>query len=278
MASIENARTLVLPHDTDSAHAQAVLMGWPLALVRVGMKLELQGLPAFDTSRQAIRRDSASRSASYDWRTRSYAGFLDLEVPVRIGQLHHVDDGLVAFMRDGDPTIYAPAYVPGRERASKRSTAATANDPNVAVPQDETVTLKPSSRGSDADGRATLTLLLDPRATLHLSTGLLPVKTLDIPASLYAQALRAIEMAFLVNPVIGGPHELTLPVPNESGFVWAWTPGGAGDRSDLPVTPTPFGDAARFGYSPQTVRDGWLRLKPKPESTDRSSQRTRSAE
>jgi hypothetical protein len=284
MLAIEGAHTYILPDDAQAAQAQAVLMGRPLALVRTGLRLELAGLPAFDTSLDAVQAAlPAKTDAPYDWTRRNDASLSGVDFLVRLGDRNHLEDGLVAFLLDGPnpyDTIYAPA-------------AASTGGTGVTKPAPDTVRLKlrvnidpPATPYlsaaqqiaalqdiSAAPARLPVTLLMDPRASVHATTGILPVKAITLPAEIYTSALRAIEVAFFTHPVLRGTQGLELPVPDEGGFFWRWTTsvklGGSVQPNDEDLLRLRMGDRAHFSFSPQLAQDGWLKLVPQPKESER---------
>jgi hypothetical protein len=68
----------------------------------------------------------------------------------------------------------------------------------------------------------TVTILFDPRAKLHLTSGILPTKVIDIPAPDYAPALDAIQVSFLTAPILTPHGSRSVALPKEPGFAWSW--------------------------------------------------------
>jgi hypothetical protein len=279
MASIENAHTYILSDGAGGDQPYAVLMGRPLALVRAELRLELAGLPAFDTGLAAVRAAMAANGGgAYDWTLRDDAGLRDVDFPVRLGDRNHLSDGLVGYFIDG-PVPYDTFYAPA---------AAAADGTGVRRPAPDTLRLKlrpaldppdvpypgPAAQTAALEDatvrsvRTAVTLLMDPRAAVHATTGVLPVKEIDLPAESYARALRSIEVAFFTHPVLRGAQGLELPVPDEAGFTWHWTMGvkqdGTARPQDEELRAPATGDRAHFSFSPQIAQDGWLKLVPQP--------------
>ncbi|MCB0524934.1 MAG: carboxypeptidase-like regulatory domain-containing protein [Lewinellaceae bacterium] len=134
-----------------------------------------------------------------------------------------------------------------------------------------------------------LGILMDPRAAVHLHTGILPVKRVDIPPALFAEALNNIQIAFLTTPVIS-PEPLTewkdtngqpqtvnqkflLQAPLQKGYEWSWLQPG--DPNDIPAEQVDTQPPA--GYLPilgnQVIYDGWMRMSLKKESKDSTEQK-----
>jgi hypothetical protein len=120
--------------------------------------------------------------------------------------------------------------------------------------------------------RTAVTLLMDPRASVHATTGILPIKAIDLPSEIYSKALQSIEVAFFTHPVLRGSQGLALPVPDESGFIWRWTmgvkQGGAAQPHDEDLLEIQIGDRAHFSFTPQVAQDGWLKLVPRPAKSE----------
>ncbi|HEX8363529.1 MAG TPA: hypothetical protein VF613_25640, partial [Longimicrobium sp.] len=230
-----------------------------------------------DSLRAAV---AANGGGAYDWTQRDDAGLRDVDFPVRLGDRNHLSDGLVGYFIDG-PQPYDTFYAP----------AAAAQATGVRRPAPDTLRLKlrPALDPPDVpyhgaaaqaaalkdatvrSARTAVTLLMDPRAAVHATTGVLPVKEIDLPAESYARALRSIEVAFFTHPVLRGAQGLELPVPDEAGFSWHWTTGvkqdGTARPHDEKLRAPATGDRAHFSFSPQVAQDGWLKLVPQPPQT-----------
>jgi hypothetical protein len=147
--------------------------------------------------------------------------------PVRIGAADRLDDGLVALW-DG--------------------AALTSGDIGLELVLDQP---------------HRLTLLVDPRAPVHVTSGILPGKALRLPPAQYQPALDGMTLAFFAAPVLTDGDRLDLPVPSVPGHHWAWQEVGLPD-ADL--------DDARPGTAfpdPPVLREGWLALVPGPDEGTR---------
>ncbi|MCP1463004.1 hypothetical protein [Pseudomonas sp. S3E17] len=280
LGTIENAHTYILPDDKQAAQAQAVLMGQPLALVRAGLRCEVQGLPAFVTSSDELARLLPGQNdKTYDWTQRDSADIRGIDIPVRLGDRDHLEDGLVAYLLDSDTpytTLYAPAAPSPGVAGIERPTAQTitlnlhANIDPPTHPYADAKAQIDDLRDVRIPAQKTLSLLVDPRAMVHATTGLLPVKAIGIPPDITAAALRNIEMTFFTHPILRSQQRLSLPIPPESGFVWEWTTSVLQDGQqvpqDEPLPASQVGDRAAFSYTPQTAEDGWLKLTPAPQT------------
>jgi len=64
---------------------------------------------------------------------------------------------------------------------------------------------------------------------VHASSGIVPVKAIDIPPEQYQDALRNIEVSFLSAPILTDRNQVQIPLPLTPGGSWSWLekyPGG----------------------------------------------------
>ena len=104
-----------------------------------------------------------------------------------------------------------------------------------------------------------MTAIVDPRAPVHATTGLLPTAALRIPADQYVRAMQRLAVTFTTRPVLRDTLELRLPLPAEPGFSWAWVAAGQ-PPAPLQIAASP--DTPIYGYGPQRLLEGWLDLIP----------------
>jgi len=105
----------------------------------------------------------------------------------------------------------------------------------------------------------TLIMLLDPRGKVHATSGILPVKAIDIPPEQYSNLLQHLEVTFLVAPILTDQSAVNLPTPAEPGYVWSWLENKAGAWQEEDISqPNPSEPFSK----PQKIREGWLKFKP----------------
>lgn len=63
---------------------------------------------------------------------------------------------------------------------------------------------------------------MDPRGLIHCTTGLLPTEALSLPMQFVAPALEKLQVSFLSAPLLSEQRKLTLSLPEEAGYSWAW--------------------------------------------------------
>lgn len=272
--AIENAHTYIMPANNQASQALAVLMGRPIAIVKAGLRLELEGLPAFDTGAASLAQAMNDTVNGYDWTSRNIANITKVRFPIRLGDRNHLEDGLIAYMHgDGSfDTIYAPAAnqnaIPGVVRPKPDTIVL---EPNASIDPPEKNSADKAEKIADmCDCNKTLrqkvvTMLIDPCAKIHAAAGVLPVKAIDLPPEIYIPALRKMAVTFFTHPVLRGNQKLDLPFPDEPGYQWSWTTArlqsdGIAQPESEPLAPYQQGDRANFSYTPQLIEEGWLRL------------------
>lgn len=236
----------------------SVLIGRPLALVRASLSLSLDGAPIGDLT---------------PWSTTwppPQGDFTGYAYAVRLGDQATRQDGLIGYFAGADTSTFNS--VPA---------------PDGSLTQDYVRTIGPVGQTSGtnylsvrADGSTTqyVTMLVDPRAAVHAVTGILPVKTLEVPPAFVDGPLSALEVSFTTNALLttigptpgsgptppANPLAVSVPIPVEQGGTWTWWEPVAAPGS-APPTWSPY-DLARatpnatLTSAPTTVRDGYLQL------------------
>ncbi|MCB0429491.1 MAG: hypothetical protein H6585_02555 [Flavobacteriales bacterium] len=254
MNAIQQSDRFIDPTNSAQDASLAVLLGRPLALTRAVLGLETQGglLPISQASTEATDpwpQDINNNRYTYTDRIPySSANMGNVQFPVRMGDLANLDDGLVAYLIEAtgeDPysTVYAPAAPAGGQH-------------HVTAPDADTLQLVLNGAS------ITLTMLVDPRAAVHATTGVLPVQELGIPPDQYSEILRNLQITFATTPVLNERQQLVVPLPQESGYVWSWVNPGA--EGEVPLKPNESNDDAVWDFTPQTLREGWLKLSQNP--------------
>ena len=175
--------------------ARAMLVSRPLAIVSATLDLQTWGPRPVHQGWIPLRQDMKRHP------TRHTAGAGGVRWPVRIGAQSRHTDGVVGCWRVGD-------------------------DATTGLSQ-RTFDVNPE------DDAEQLTLLIDPRARVHLFTGVLPSKAIDIPRAHYEKAMDRLGVYFEVRPWLTSADELTsgasggptiqLPTPTIDGRTWSWT-------------------------------------------------------
>lgn len=245
ISTVDSALENIEPENFAQHQDLALLVGRPLALVRASLDLQLQGAPALNQSWDSFRLDLNRNYRQND-------GFTSIQFPVRVGDHRQSNDGVVGYWKEsGDAyegdTFYAPqSSVVGSEKILSHADVKTESDPPVAI------FLSPAARPR------TIAMLLDPRGVAHATSGIVPTKSISIPPDQYSAALRAIQVTFISAPILTGAGKISLPLPKETGYQWAWLQKDGAQWSEVTAIGTPSAQAEFTGR--QELREGWLKL------------------
>ena len=269
MQTIDNATMGIEPDAFKQDRGLAVLIGRPLALVRAELRLDLYGLPAIDQSLPAFKAavDSFLQDGLYSEPTRRSADFARCRFPVRLGDFERANDGLVGYFIESEnqadtyATFYACKYTPHQSK----SIVDPRNDQRNDQPR---LWLCPG----DKKPRGVI-MLVDPRAPVHALTGVLPIKSIDLPPVQFADAMKRISVTFLTAPVLAGAGDVALAVPTEVGHAWSWLARQVDEEHfgvrkwiTQNVLDSPNASAA-FSAQPLRLSEGWLHLYPAKSSS-----------
>jgi hypothetical protein len=208
ITAIDSAVKNIEPENFTQHQDLALLMGRPLALVRASVNLEVKGLPVTHQGWNEFRQNMKEN-------TRRDNGFSSVKFPIRIGEYRQFNDGTVGYWREDGKGEYEGKvfFAPQTDETGKitDSHVKTHKSPEAMVFY-QTVKANPQI----------LSLLIDPRGVVHATTGILPVKAINIPPDQYSAALQAIEITFLSTPIITDAGKIHLPLPEEAGYQWSW--------------------------------------------------------
>ncbi len=292
LSALDSALENIAPENFAQHQAQALLMGRPIALVRVALRWELQGLPAnhqgWTTFHQDLRRFARETRA-----------FEKVKLPLRLGEFRQFNDGLVGYWIEAEaneaatilpasrrtvPTLgaelesvaaeieailqkamngrlqresflqaVAPLAARSRVRAeniwhrlqtcgwiesdeafryNRFFAPQTGGNVEGAGINDDYI-FTHEQNANDARGGfnlelaleeapLTLTVLLDPRGSLHATSGILPTKAIHLPPDQFSAALQNLEISFLTAPILSDRETVNISLPEEPGYVWSW--------------------------------------------------------
>jgi hypothetical protein len=240
-ATVRDSLDFTLPAAFRESAETAVLAGQPLALARAGLSLEVPGGTAASQSWDSFVAQVLDAAPPDD------AGLSTVQFPVRLGGPQRLDDSLVGFwvQQEGE-TSWLTFYAPG---------ASESQGGGVQPPAQDTITLTPQP---DSDVAVVVTLLLDPRGSVHATSGVLPVGEISIPPDRFTSAIASLSLALATHPVLSpsAASTMSLALPKLSAGEWSWiTIGGqqwqAAGTADAPA-------AAALDYTPQQISEGWL--------------------
>jgi hypothetical protein len=271
LASINTTLPTVVPSTFRQDKAAGILMGRPLALTLASFQLDLKGLPANDLGwtpwNTEIKNNNTKALTGPEFKERDSAKFTDVSFPVRLGNLNKINDGLVGYFVpeplggiDNMDYSHYFAYTNGDSPVINPDTG------NVLNQADGSMTYQPIKLTANGPTQYAA-MLVDPQAPIHATSGVLPVKSIDIPAYFYADALKKISVSFLMAPVLSTQRNVekgvtVLPIPEEKQGKWVWNQ--ISDGSWIPKTTVsgkvPTKLTLDFGH--QTIEEGWLTWEP----------------
>lgn len=253
LAAIENALENIQPENYEQNSSLSVLAGQPLAIIRTRMNLEFMGEPAINQSWLSLRQD-----LNRNYRDTALAEYI--RFPVRLGEYEQQNDGLIGYwIEEGDKFADNLFYAPQTNDI---------DDPNIITHGESSFTIDLAP----AEPPVYMTLVFDPRGKLHATSGILPVKEIDIPPAHYAQALQQIEVSFLNAPLVTDGAQLFLPLPSMPGYNWSWVQRQS-DNWEETTNIKPLRTDAPFSVT-QTILEGWMKLNPSEETDINSSSNT----
>lgn len=277
---IRNVHSKVDPGYHQDAPIESLIMGQPLALTRARLSMELNGLRALNQSYEALldhlqksyNGNGNSGAQSYEARTSN--NFENVRFPVKLGSLEKHYDGLIGYFADGEyDTFHTLADADNSHiRPSTGSGALSLTPTSTPDPNGE-----PDADGDPSTHPRNVTLLMDPRTKVHATTGVQPVKAVDIPTRHYQPVLRKLKVTVLSSPILSGPTpdaakrqnqgsgNFGLPLPATKEGSWSWVeqqaqdPSSSVEWSKTPETKIHEVSAKNNrSYPHLSVREGWL--------------------
>ena len=222
----------------------AVLVGHPLALVRASLQFETAGLPAHRPELRSGDGGGAAVDTLLDT-----IGFKQLKWPLRLGDLHARNDGLVGVFRcAGGGVSTSGAFYPAWGE-DKRDVVRNTN--RVFAVQDFNI---------DCLQPLQVTMLIDPQARVHAITGALPRAYLELPSEDATGARRGREVFFQTAPVLGLSPMPEMPRPSDDYGEWSWAYRPDVTHWKLDPAIVEATDRAAFSDTWPAIAEGWLKL------------------
>ncbi len=236
----------------------SVLIGRPLAVVQLRLKLSLLGDPAFNQFWNRTCTPQEATQASQCTQLKDTGGVLDVEFPLRLGSLELRDDGLIGYYLSSENfahfyTVHYPDKVAAGDKYLRRIIDPA--PPTGGQPYQGNISLK-----CNGDG-VTVTMLVDPRGRIHAYSGILPVVSTALPGQLVEDFIRGLQVTFRTGPVVADPSTMRIPQPAEEQGVWSWVQAtGSQGTTWIEQTIVNADDQARMPDAQLQLREGWLKL------------------
>ncbi len=234
MKVIDETLWLVDPIGARSDSDMSVLIGRPLAVVRLKFGLDLEG-PAYSNQSWA------------DTFTADDNGVTSTGFALRLGSQAVREDELIGYFSDETYQTFNSVYYPaGLDQASNYVQEVGGGAANYlsVVPQ-----------GADKF----VTLLMDPRGSVHGSTGILPVKAISLAPRFVDPALKSMEVTFQVGSLLTSQQAILIPRLSEQNGQWSWIDHS--NTTDFQIEPIQFASPnAKLSTPAMMIRDGWLKF------------------
>lgn len=230
----------------------SVLVGRPLALVRASLQFEMSGLPAH---RPELRADTGNNIADL----LETNGFEKVQWPLRLGDIAARNDGLIGLFRcsaaNGGGLITSGAFYPAwGQDSGDYAKGPEAKERDFAVQDFLFDCVQPLE----------VTMLMDPQARVHATTGALPRAFIELPPEAATGAKRARAVFFQTAPVLGFSPTPAMPRPSDDYGEWSWA--YRPDVTQWKLDPNLVEAAERGGFADAwpTIAEGWLKLEIAP--------------
>ncbi|GAB3843968.1 hypothetical protein GCM10028822_00740 [Hymenobacter terrigena] len=194
----------------------AMLVGRPMAVVKAAVSLEVKGMPAINQSWDYFNADLGRNS-------RETNRWEKVKFPVLIGEPGILNDGVLGFWdEDESASVFQSVYPEDIDKGYFLAHQDGAHTFSLSI------TDKPKN----------LTLLIDPRGEAHATTGILPAKSISIPASQFKPALARMNVSFFTRPLLMAKGSIAISLPEEAGYSWSWLAMEAGKWTEVSTTGT----------------------------------------
>lgn len=232
---LNNALNHIDPENFAQNQSLALLMGRPIAVVRAAVNLELQGLPAINQDWTVFRQDMQQMRSLEQ---RDTDDLTEVKVPIRIGAYQQLNDGVIGYWKEQPVAEGGYEYEDNIFYAQQSDSNESGKIEGVEEgPEEGPINIIQSI--SSPPQR--LTMLVDPRGSVHATAGILPSKVITIPSEQYAEALANIKVTFLTTPILTERTQqgrLHLPLPTAPDYDWVWLEQKGRDTwSEILTTP-----------------------------------------
>lgn len=239
LETLDNAALTIDDGVTSADIGMTLLAGRPIAMVRMRLQFELEGEAVTDPSWRFTFAPKPNPVTGWTFN-------------VRMGEAGRFSDGLVGYFCGNDYQLFYAPNVP-ENLPDLQYVVPVGTGSSIALPFD----------GATA---ALLTVLMDPRAVVHATTGILPTINTGIPQEFVGSAFANIDLTFNVGPLLTDAvieadaveSSVVMPRPSLKNGVWSWQQFDGSAWVTQPIMAA--APTARFNNVPSQLRDGLLRL------------------
>ena len=238
MNSIDATLWLVDPLGGRGDPDLSVLIGRPLVVAQLKLALTLDGDPFTNQSWANTLVENPDEDQ-----------IRDCHFPVRLGDALLPQDGLIGYFNGSEDGPFYAVHLPPELSAENARSFVQASDSYYP-------TVKPNG------APVFVTVLMDPRGTLHGATGLFPVKEITLPKRFVDETLRRMQLWFRVQSMLTPAGSIAIPRLSEQNGQWWWVE--ANDKGEWQAQKVTFSSPkASLMAKPLEVRDGWLKFEPR---------------
>ncbi|MFD3257145.1 hypothetical protein ACE3MQ_00865 [Paenibacillus lentus] len=235
---IDSALWDIQQPESASASGLSLFVGKPLVLAKANVKLVQAGPPE---GYKLLEGNTKKPVPIPDTSIKQF------EMPLWIGEQHHTGDGVIGFfIQDGqsDYKQFNSAFA-----EPDAATDYLKQNRRVEVPADDQV-----------EG-TTISLIMDPLASIHLISGMLPVSEQRIPLDRIEAALDKLYLTLYAGPLLVGEESYVMPLTKLPNRDWEFiTPGEAEEWIEAENLHPSNGNAF-LAKPPFRAVEGWLKLK-----------------
>lgn len=229
-------------------------IGRPLAVVQAQLSVDLYGDPATNQMWSSVI-DLQTGDPVNDT-----GDVASVSIPVALGSLQIRNDGLIGYFLPGSQggnTPYAKFYSVAAPAESEGT--------DTFVQQILATSATTSTYQGDVTVQYTgsplvVTMIVDPRGSVHASSGMLPVVTASLPASAVETFIQNLDVTFSVGPLLAPAGIMSLPKPAEDRGAWSWIKASSTPGAWLQTRITNATDQALLPDQPPVIQEGWLSL------------------
>ncbi len=234
----------------------AGLVGRPVAVVRATLSLDTP---------DDLDEVTVTALGGPEARAAAFAALRDRQFPFRVGELGRSDDGVLGFFVDDDYTrfhvvdkvVASAALASGRHTGYLGLLGATPTTDPIDHPYldlEDTLFITPGQT-------VRLTVLMLPAGKMHLTSGILPRKALELADEWVTPGLSRVVPSMRVGPLLVDPAEIRLPNVTSLGKNQVFTrrTGTLTWRDDPILAST---TNAYLPKMPHEVQEGWIRVGP----------------
>lgn len=239
--AIDETLWTTAPMGASFDHSLAILIGRPLAMVRASLQLLLDGPPYGDPSWQYTFSPYEPVVTKYRF-------------AVELGNIARLEDGLIGYFANDTYTVFDVVQQSGATADGYLQPIGAAGNYIYLPPDNITIDY--------------ISMLVDPRAAVHATTGILPTVKLALPPNFVDAALAAMDVTFRIDGVLtdqqigagtsASATTVLMPTPKRASGAWSWLEHD--DKSWNTYAIAPVDATARLSNVAPVLRSGLLQL------------------